>query len=96
MNPASEADYTFRKGGLLMKDDTAVYWHCRHVGKRPIPCLALCYATKDRHRVWGPLRSDAGHGWRDKLLVVQAMEDIAPGGSGYVLARGETPHRLLP
>ncbi len=76
-------------------DDLAVYWHCRHVGRRPVGALQLCYATKDKHRIWGPLLQWANRGWEDKLLVVQAMEDIAPGGSGYVLARGETPARVL-
>ena len=79
----------------MATDDTAVYWHCRHMGKRRIFCLQLCYATKDRHRVWGPL-CRVNRGWADRLLVVQAMEDIEPGSSGYVLASGKTPERLLP
>ena len=79
-----------------MEDDTAVYWRCRHVGGRSVSRGALCYATKDKHRIWGPLVKWANHGWAEKLQVVQAMEDIAPGGSGYVLARGETPERIFP
>jgi len=79
------------KGG---PDDTGLYWHCRHVGKRPISAGHLCYATKDKHRIWGPLRAEANRGWADKLLIVQAMEDIPPGGSGYALAQGRTPERL--
>ena len=78
-----------------MDDDVAVYWHCRHVGRRPLRVLDLCYATKDKNRIWGPLRG-LNPGWEDKLLVVQLMQDIAPGGSGYVLAHGETPARVLP
>jgi len=80
----------------MESDDLAFYWYVRHVGKRRIQKLALCYATKHSHRVWGPLSpGSVGRGWERKLLVVQAMEDIEPGGSGYVLAQGATPPRVL-
>ena len=81
-----------------MKDDTGLYWHCRHVGKEAVHVGQLCVVTKAGHRLLGPKTPNWACGYIGPLpasqMMCQSAEYIAPGGSGYVLAHGETPERL--